>query len=182
MFFSFFKKLSRKPILNSKKQQFSRFQPTLERLEDRWAPSVSSTFTTSTGLLTVTSDSASDTITVASDTSGKILVNGTAVKNTPTLTNTKEIRILGQGGNDTIQWNLPTYTKLLTIDGGTGTDTLVETVSGTITLTNTRLGTQTLAGIENVQLTGGANNDVFDISAFTLGPVTKTSLLAPPVS
>src|SRR5437660_1368169 len=66
------------------------------------------TFTPGTGLLTVFGDAAGNTIVTSRDTSGRILVNGGSIKplgGDPTITNTNEIDIFGQGGNDTISVN-----------------------------------------------------------------------------
>lgn len=64
-----------------------------------------------------------------------------------------------------------------TVSGGPGQDRFVETFAGTLTLTNDRmLGTpagatnqisETLSGLEEVHITGGAGNDSFDAHAFT---------------
>ncbi len=65
--------------------------------------------------------------------------------------------LTGDGGNDTIK-------------GGTGTNTLVESGDVNFTLTNTQLlglGTETLANIQDVQLTGGPGNNLIDASAFS---------------
>jgi uncharacterized delta-60 repeat protein len=62
------------------------------------------------------------------------------------------------------------------LDGGAGTgDRLEEFSDGNLTLTNAHLigiETDTLKNLERVQLTGGAANQIFDASAFTVGNVS----------
>jgi len=59
--------------------------------------------------------------------------------------------------------------------GGDGTDTVVETRDANMILQNTSLSigseSNSLAGIEQAELTGGAGLNVLDASAFGLGPV-----------
>lgn len=86
----------------------------------------------------------------------------------------------GGVGNDTLTGGLGN--DILT--GGDGTDTLVESADRFFTLTNTSLETKllttgnkveftdTLSGIEQVRLTGGAGANTINASAFTLGAVT----------
>ena len=79
--------------------------------------------------------------------------------------------VFGQAGNDTITGGLGNDI----LDGGTGTgDVLVETADADLTLTNTQLtgiGTDTLAGFELANLTGGIGNNTLNATAFS-GPVT----------
>ena len=56
-----------------------------------------------------------------------------------------------------------------TLDGGAGTDRIVETADLNFVLTTTQLtglGTDTLIGIEDARLTGGASDNLFDASNF----------------
>ncbi len=69
-----------------------------------------------------------------------------------------------------------------TIMGGGGTDTLVESFDANFTLTNSSLAvalknstatfTESLSGIDQASLTGGASGDDINASAFTLGSIT----------
>jgi len=80
--------------------------------------------------------------------------------------------IAGGAGDDAISGGL----GVDDLDGGDDTDTLVERQDADLTLTNISLynGTETdiLAGFEAASLTGGANPNTLDTSAFTLGGVT----------
>jgi CSLREA domain-containing protein len=79
--------------------------------------------------------------------------------------------ILGQGGNDTVTGGLDSDS----LDGGSGTgDLLLESGDANLTLTNTLLlgiGSDTLAGFELANLTGGAGDNTLNATAFT-GAVT----------
>jgi Ca2+-binding RTX toxin-like protein len=77
----------------------------LERLEVRAVPAVVAVFSPGAAALTVFGDDADDTIVVARDAAGKLLVNDGAVPilgGTPTVANTMSMSLFGQGGNDTI--------------------------------------------------------------------------------
>jgi Ca2+-binding RTX toxin-like protein len=74
-------------------------------------------------------------------------------------------------GNDTLTGGLGNDS----ISGGSGIDTLKESGNVSFTLTNnslTGLGTDTLAGMNLANLTGGVGNNSFNALAFTLGSVT----------
>ncbi len=79
--------------------------------------------------------------------------------------------VAGQGGDDSVSGGLGNDV----LDGGTGTgDVLVESADANMTLTNTQLlgiGTDTLAGFESANLTGGTGNNTLIATAFS-GPVT----------
>ena len=82
-------------------------------------------------------------------------------------------KVLGQAGNDTITGGLGNDL----LDGGIGTgDLLVESADANLTLTNTQLvgvGTDTLAGFESANLTGGPGNNALTATTFTgTGAVT----------
>lgn len=65
------------------------------------------------------------------------------------------------------------------LNGGEGSDVLIETANVNLTLTNsalTGLGTDTLLGIERAFLTGGASGNKFDASKFTLSAVSMVGL------
>jgi hypothetical protein len=64
-----------------------------------------STFSTTTGQLTVFGDAQGNTIVTSRDAAGRILVNGgavTTVGGTPTVANTNLIQMFGQGDDDTL--------------------------------------------------------------------------------
>ena len=67
--------------------------------------SAATTATFAHGVLTVTGDGANNSIVVRRDAAGRILVNNGAIAvvgGTPTVANTALIRVLGQGGTDSI--------------------------------------------------------------------------------
>ncbi len=120
------------------------------------------TATFSAGVLTVTGDSAANTITVNRDAAGRILVNGgaiTAVGGTPTVANTSLIRVLGQAGKDVLTINeangaLPAANLF----GGAGNDVLTGG-SGNDELFG-QAGNDSLLGKGgNDLLFGGSDND-----------------------
>src|SRR5262245_48128662 len=70
--------------------------------------SAATSATFSNGVLSVTGDSANNSIAVARDAAGRILVNGgtvAVVGAVPTVANTARIRVFGLGGNDVITLN-----------------------------------------------------------------------------
>src|SRR5262245_60519147 len=69
-----------------------------ESLEDRLTPAYGGSF--ADVLLTVASDGASDTMVLTEDSSGNILLNDFFVSGGPTVSNTNQIIIIGNGGND----------------------------------------------------------------------------------
>ncbi len=86
----------------------------------------------------------------------------------------------GGGGNDTLNGGAGDDTLTGgagndTLNGDAGIDTVLESGNVNFTLTNTTLsgnGADTLSGIEQVTLTGGALANTLDASAFTVGTVT----------
>ena len=90
---------------------------------------VVSTFSPSSGVLSVFGDNLDNTIELARDAAGSILINDGAVPvlgGTPTVANTTLMQVFGQGGNDTIRLNesqgaLPRANLF----GGAGNDTLI---------------------------------------------------------
>ncbi|HET9737409.1 MAG TPA: calcium-binding protein [Solirubrobacteraceae bacterium] len=90
--------------------------------------SAATTSTFSAGVLTVTGDAATNTITISRDAAGKILVNNgavTVVGGVPTVANTSLINVFGLGGQDVISLSetngaLPAAHLF----GGVGNDTL----------------------------------------------------------
>src|SRR5439155_18136010 len=86
----------------------NRFVPAVEHLEDRVTPAVTATFTPGAGILSVLGDSQNNTIVVARNAAGQILINGGAVSVTggaPTVANTTLIQVFGLAGNDHISLN-----------------------------------------------------------------------------
>src|SRR5262245_14312349 len=115
-----------------------RFMPALEPLGERILPSVTASFSSATGVLSVFGDSLDNNIVVSRDAAGHILVNGGAVAVTggaATIANTTLIQVFGQAGNDQITLDeangaLPAANLFGglgndTLTGGSGNDTLL---------------------------------------------------------
>jgi len=69
--------------------------------------------------------------------------------------------LLGNSGNDTFKYTASTFDSHDTLDGGSGTDTLLFTTAGTLTeamFTN-------ITSIEKIQLADGSNTVTLDVSA-----------------
>jgi Ca2+-binding RTX toxin-like protein len=124
--------------------------------------SAATTATFSNGVLTVSGDGAGNSIVIARDAAGRILVNGgavAAVGGTPTVANTALIRVFGLAGSDQIALNeangaLPAARLF----GGNGNDTLTGG-SGADQLFG-QAGNDTLLGKGgNDLLFGGGGND-----------------------
>lgn len=78
--------------------------------------------------------------------------------------------LVGGGGNDLLTGGIGADL----LNGGSGTDRIVETRDANFTLTNTSLlvgadGADTLTSIENVELIGGAGDNIFNVGAFVGG-------------
>ncbi len=123
----------------------------------------SASFNSGTGLLSVFGDNLDNTITTSRNAAGGILVDGGAVSivgGQPTVANTAEIEVFGQGGNDTISLDetngaLPRAELF----GGAGNDVLIGG-SGNDLLFG-QAGNDTLLGKGgNDLLFGGDGNDV----------------------
>jgi Ca2+-binding RTX toxin-like protein len=132
---------------------------------------IKATFLPNTGLLSVLGDATDDTIVISRNAAGQILVNGGAVSvlgGVPTVANTTEIDVFGQGGNDTITLDeangaLPPA-RLFggagndVLTGGSGADQLFGGTGNDILLG--KGGDDLLfGGGGNDTLTGGAGND-----------------------
>ncbi|HWM11468.1 MAG TPA: calcium-binding protein, partial [Solirubrobacteraceae bacterium] len=132
------------------------------------------TATFSAGVLTVTGDSANNSITVSRNAAGNILVNGGAITvtgGTPTVANTSQIRMFGLGGQDVLTISevngaLP-LSHLFggssndTLTGGSGNDQLFGE-SGNDTLLGKGGFDFAFGGNDNDTLTGGdADDQVF---------------------
>jgi Ca2+-binding RTX toxin-like protein len=133
--------------------------------------SAATTATFSGGVLTVTGDSADNSIVISRDTAGRILVNGGAVAvigGTPTVANTSSIRVFGLGDNDTItlsEVNGPLPSANLfggagndILTGGSGNDQLFGQ-AGNDTLLGKGGNDLLFGGSENDTLTGGDADD-----------------------
>jgi Ca2+-binding RTX toxin-like protein len=122
-------------------------------------------------VLSVFGDSADNSITVSRNAAGNILVNGGAISvsgGTPTVANTSQIRVFGQGGNDTVTLSetngaLPA-SQLFggagndTLTGGSGADQLFGQ-SGNDTHLGKGGADLLFGGEENDTLTGGDADD-----------------------
>jgi Ca2+-binding RTX toxin-like protein len=125
--------------------------------------STTSVFSPATGRLTVIGDAAGNTIVTNRDVAGRISVNGVkTLGGQPTVDNTSEIDIFGQGGNDTISVNeangpMPS----VHVFGGDGNDRITGG-SGNDLLFG-QAGNDTInGGAGNDLLFGGDGNDVMD--------------------
>src|SRR4051812_16813369 len=80
----------------------------VESLEGRRLFAVTASFIPVAHALTVMGDNLDNNIVISRDAAGKIFVNGGAVTvlgGTPTVANTANISVFGQGGNDTITFS-----------------------------------------------------------------------------
>jgi len=164
----------RGPRFRSAPRKPSPFVPALHALEAREVPAVTASFLPGAQVLTVFGDSLANTITISRNAAGQILVNGGAVPvfgGTPTVANTAQIQIFGQGGNDTItldeangalpKANLFGGAGNDTVTGGSGGDMLFGQ-SGNDTLLGKGGFDFLFGGTENDVLTGGdADDQVF---------------------
>jgi Ca2+-binding RTX toxin-like protein len=123
--------------------------------------SAATTATFSSGVLTVTGDSAANSIVISRDAAGRILVNGGAVAvigGTPTVANTSLIQVFGLAGNDQIALNEASGAlPAAQLSGGAGNDTLTggssaDQISG-------QAGNDTLLGKGSSDLLFGGSGD-----------------------
>ncbi|HET6547985.1 MAG TPA: calcium-binding protein [Solirubrobacter sp.] len=128
----------------------------------------------SSGVLSVTGDSANNSIAISRDAGGRILVNGGAIPvagGTPTVANTSQIQVFGLDGGDTltlieVNGALPRATLFGgggndTLTGGSGADQLFGQ-AGNDTLLGKGGNDFLFGGTENDTLTGGdADDQVF---------------------
>src|SRR5262249_8591295 len=94
----------------SSARRAGRFVPVVELLETRLVSSFTTSFNSSLRQLTITDDSASDTVVLSRNSRGAILVNGAAVTGNPALNNTSLIQVFGSGGDDVLRNKLTGYT------------------------------------------------------------------------
>ncbi len=127
--------------------------------------STTAVFSPATGQLSIFGDSANNGIVTSRDQSGRILINNGSVKplgGDPTVANTREIDIFGQGGNDTIAVDeangaMPSAH----IFGGDGNDRI--TGGSSADLLFGQAGNDVInGGGGNDLLFGGAGNDILD--------------------
>ncbi|MBV9787619.1 MAG: calcium-binding protein [Chloroflexi bacterium] len=132
---------------------------------------LTTSFNSSTGVLTVQGDTQGNTITVSRDQAGTILVNGGAVhaqSGTSTVANTALIEVYGYAGDDVISLdeadgplpkaNMFGNTGNDTLTGGSGADLLFGQ-AGNDSLLGKRGDDLLFGGIDNDVLTGGDGND-----------------------
>ncbi|UPT84156.1 calcium-binding protein [Bradyrhizobium barranii subsp. apii] len=127
--------------------------------------STTSVFSPVTGQLTIFGDSANNGVVISRDKSGRILINNGQVKTIggdPTVANTNEIDIFGQGGDDTITVNESNGPMpAVHIFGGDGNDRI--TGGSGADLLFGQAGDDTIkGGGGNDLLFGGAGNDTLD--------------------
>jgi len=124
---------------------------------------ITASFSPGAALLSIFGDQLGNTITTSRDAAGRILINGGAVPvlgGTPTVANTAQIQLFGQGGNDRITLDeangaLPAASLF----GGAGNDTLTGGSGGDLLFGQS--GNDILLGKGgNDQLFGGDGNDV----------------------
>jgi Ca2+-binding RTX toxin-like protein len=123
--------------------------------------SAATTATFSSGVLTVSGDSAANSIVISRDAAGRILVNGGAVAvvgGTPTVADTSSIQVFGLAGNDQIALNeangaLPA----VQLSGGGGNDTL--TGGSSADRLSGQAGNDTLLGKGSIDLLFGGSGD-----------------------
>jgi Ca2+-binding RTX toxin-like protein len=129
------------------------------------------TATFSSGVLSVSGDSANNSIAISRDAAGRILVNGGAIAvigGTPTVANTTLVQVFGLAGNDVIALNeangaLPRANLFGgagndTLTGGSGADQLFGQ-AGNDTLLGKGGSDLLFGGTENDTLTGGDADD-----------------------
>lgn len=140
----------------------ARFRPAVEPRGDRINPAV--TFgVDAAGVLTVTSDGASDSVVVSNGNllGGAITVNGTSTGVSGF--DITRLRVVGNGGDDTLDARAVSFSALVLVDmdGGAGNDTLL--AGGFTANMIGGIGNDTLtAGFGNATMTGGAGGDVFN--------------------
>jgi Ca2+-binding RTX toxin-like protein len=120
------------------------------------------TATFSSGVLTVTGDSAANAITLSRDAAGRILVNNgaiTVVGGTPTVANTSLLRVLALGGNDVVTISEASGAlPAANLFGGAGNDILTGGSGGDELFG--QAGNDTLLGKGGFDLLfGGSEND-----------------------
>ena len=117
----------------------------------------------------LTGGNSANTLDASAFTLGNVTLSG-ADNDDTLIGGTGDDTLNGGGGNDILTGNSGGDT----INGNEGTDTLIEAADVNFLLTDTQLtglGTDTLSGLETVNLTGGAGANNLDASAFMIGDV-----------
>jgi Ca2+-binding RTX toxin-like protein len=135
----------------------------VQALERRAYLAVTASFSPSSQVLSVFGDSLDNTITLSRNAAGTILVNAGAIAvagGTPTIANTAQIQVFGQGGNDTITLSeVNGALPAANLFGGAGNDVLTGG-SGADQIFG-QSGNDTLLGKGGFDLLfGGTDNDV----------------------
>jgi uncharacterized repeat protein (TIGR03803 family) len=132
-------------------------------------------FDAGTGIVRVGGTTASDTIVVARNSSGKnlqVTINGhtVAVPGNPLLTAVHQIRIFGRDGGDTV--TVTNLAKTVYVEGGSGADNLIVNGHATANAFNLNGADLTVNGalysldtLEKLAVNGGDQNDTFTVSA-----------------
>lgn len=179
--YSFFRSMfsnRRRPVSSGQKLQSSTVQ--LELLESRFVPTVSAVF--SSGLLTITGDSAANTIDITYSTvssidylivrsSGATIFDGTPTGNNIASSAVASISLDAGDGDDSIDFSAVADShgflgldNAITIAGGAGADTVVGSEFGDIIN----------GGAGNDSLTGGSGSDLYAYVGSFLGSDTVT--------
>lgn len=112
----------RRPTLSSRSPRRSRL--TLEHLSQRIVPTITPLFDPSTGVLTISSGSSGETITVKAGRSGIITVNSVAIG--PRVADVSQIVVHGNGGDDDVDLSgLLGFAGATSLYGGDGQDVIV---------------------------------------------------------
>src|SRR5262245_29704003 len=152
-------------VLSSKRRKDLQAIPQCEGLDERIAPSVTSTFKPANGLLTVRGDAGNNDIVISRTGIGLITVNGKRVATASgflTVLKVKAITVNGLGGNDnlTISPARGGIAKPATLLGGEGNDVLTGGL-GTDVLRGGG-GNDTLQGLNGPDVMfGDAGDDLF---------------------
>lgn len=178
------------PVLSARKRRrLWPERPCLERLPDRLAPALTTTFTG--GVLTITSDAAGDFIQLDHfDDEILLCIPGFCSPTGATLSTTKQIVIAGNAGSDSI--NIDTFNGLFlnggvpiqfNISGGSGTDFLAifgQPIADRRAISDAGIDmngdgnfseANTPADVEFIDLSGEAGDDTIDASKFTRSEV-----------
>ena len=117
----------------------------------------------------------SDTLTVSTTNTART-INATGFSGASNLAGTGSALVTLQGGPGNDVFNLSNATGRATLSGGGGIDTLSATKNSSFTLTNSSLSSTdglsaSLTAIASANLTGGANNNTFNVSGWTGGGI-----------
>src|SRR5262249_52424004 len=154
------------------------FPPSLEELDDRIVPAILMAFDAINGMVTITEDPANrgaDNVLVTASATGDIQVNGVTVTDGVTnanVANTRMISVSGGDGDDTLDLSgLTGYTGTAKLDGGAGNDndTLIGSPGDDVLLDGG--GSDTFnGGPGNDTLVGDARANTFTVTDNPLTP------------